>query len=325
MPQTPVDKHPHRTDSGGAYIGRFAPSPSGPLHFGSLVSAVASYAHARRAGGLWLMRMEDLDPPREEPGAKDRILRALEAHGLEWDGPVLYQSERLEAYADCLESLRERGLAYRCRCTRRDVRALGGVYDGRCRERQVAEDTPHAWRIKLYDLPAGEPEPPEPYRWDDLFQGPQCRDLRSEVGDLIIKRKDGLFAYQLAVVADDIAQGITHVIRGADLMPVTAGQAASFALLGGRAPVFGHVPVALNELGQKLSKQHHAPALDPSRPGANLWQALAFLQQEPPPELFDAPPRELLDWAARHWHDRLRGDSGPAPAPMGKAPTESNA
>lgn len=296
------------------YIGRFAPSPSGPLHFGSLVSAVASYAHARRAGGRWLVRMEDLDPPREQPGAKDRILRDLENHGLHWDGSVLYQSERLEAYAECLESLCERGLAYRCRCTRRDIRAMGGVYDGRCRERAIDEGAPFAWRLRLYDLPAPLTEPPDRCCWQDLFQGEQCRHLRSQVGDPIIKRKDGLFAYQLAVVADDIAQSISHVIRGADLMPVTAGQLASFPQLGGRPPVFGHVPVALNEQQQKLSKQHGAPPLDPRRAGANLWHALDFLQQAPPADLFGAPPAELLDWAARHWHGRVRGEQAPAPA-----------
>ncbi|WP_286805480.1 glutamate--tRNA ligase family protein, partial [Marinimicrobium sp. UBA4209] len=139
------------------YVGRFAPSPTGPLHFGSLVSALASYAHARKAGGRWRVRMENLDPPREEPGADDEILRSLEAHGLHWDGEVLHQSDRLDAYAQTLDELQRQGLAYRCQCTRKDIHALGGVYDGRCRNRVIEPTEPHAWRLKLYDVPEGCP------------------------------------------------------------------------------------------------------------------------------------------------------------------------
>ncbi|WP_286876363.1 tRNA glutamyl-Q(34) synthetase GluQRS [Marinimicrobium sp. UBA4509] len=296
------------------YVGRFAPSPTGPLHFGSLVSALASYAHARKAGGRWRVRMENLDPPREEPGADDEILRSLEAHGLHWDGEVLHQSDRLDAYAQTLDELQRQGLAYRCQCTRKDIHALGGVYDGRCRNRVIEPTEPHAWRLKLYDVPEGCPEPADPYTWHDLFQGPQTLSLRRDVGDPIIKRKDGLFAYQLAVVVDDIHQGITHIIRGADLLPVSAGQVASFALLGGQTPAFGHVPVALNERDQKLSKQHHAPALDPDRAGANLWHALHFLRQNPPRELLAATPEALLDWTREHWrNDLVRGMQARAP------------
>lgn len=296
------------------YTGRFAPSPTGPLHFGSLVSALASYLHARAADGQWLVRMEDLDPPREAHGAADQILSALEAHRLEWDGPVLYQSQRLDAYQAILDTLRDRSLAYRCRCSRKDIQAMGGVYDGRCRHRAIAAEEPHAWRLKLYDVPDGVPEPAEPFLWSDIFQGRQRTDLRREVGDLIIRRKDNLFAYQLAVVVDDIAQGVTHVIRGIDLLPVSAGQAASFALLGARHPVYGHVPIAVNAEGQKLSKQNQAPALNPQQAGANLWQALRFLGQTPPSELLKAPANQVLDWARHHWlSDRVRGRSAPAP------------
>lgn len=299
------------------YIGRFAPSPSGPLHFGSLVSALASYLHARAANGRWLVRMEDLDPPREEPGAKEAILSALEAHQLYWDDEVLFQSDRLTAYEETLERLLAQGLAYRCRCTRKDIHALGGVYDGRCRDRAVSPDEPHAWRLKLFDVPDGHSEPADPYRWTDLFQGPQAQSLRQEVGDPIIKRKDGLFAYQLAVIVDDIHQGITHIIRGVDLLPVSAGQLAAFALLGGQPPVLGHVPVANNELGQKLSKQHHAPPLEPKRAGTNLWYALDFLQQQPPVELRGAAPETVLEWARSHWRpERIREREGVAPDAM---------
>ncbi len=314
MPYPTSSRQSVTSGASAPYVGRFAPSPSGPLHFGSLVSALASYAHARQVGGLWRVRMENLDPPREEPGADKEILSALEAHGLHWDGEVLYQSERLGAYAHTLEQLREQGLAYRCRCTRKDVHALGGVYDGRCRTRTVDPAEPHAWRLKLYDVPGAFPEPSDPYTWDDLFQGPQTQSLRQDVGDPIIKRKDGLFAYQLAVVVDDIHQGITHIVRGADLLPVSAGQVASFALLGGRTPVFGHVPVALNEQDQKLSKQHHAPALNPDQAGTNLWHALHFLRQNPPGELLGASPATLLEWTAEHWrNDLVQGMQARAP------------
>lgn len=305
------------------YVGRFAPSPTGPLHFGSLVSALASYVHARKAGGRWRVRMENLDPPREEAGADEQILGALEAHGLQWDGGVLYQSDRLEAYANTLAQLQAQGLAYQCRCTRKRIHALGGVYDGRCRTDAVRDDEPHAWRLKLYDVPSPLPEPADPYRWHDLFQGAQCQSLRRDVGDPIIKRKDGLFAYQLAVVVDDIYQGVTHIIRGADLLPVSVGQVASFTLLGGQTPVFGHVPVAQNVQGQKLSKQHGAPALSRQKASGNLWQALHFLRQNPPEELLGAPPATLLDWACQHWRDdAITGMGAPAPAGVLTAPDD---
>lgn len=308
---------PLSTSRPDTYVGRFAPSPSGPLHFGSLVSALASYLHARAAGGQWLVRMEDLDPPREEAGAKEAILSALKAHQLDWDGEVLFQSDRHKAYESTLERLLAQGLAYRCRCTRKDIRTLGGVYDGRCRDRAVSPDEPHAWRLKLFDVPEGHTEPADPYRWTDLFQGPQAQSLRQEVGDPIIKRKDGLFAYQLAVIVDDIEQGITHVIRGMDLLPVSAGQLAAFTLMGGQPPALGHVPVANNALGQKLSKQHHAPPLEPKKAGTNLWYALDFLQQQPPAELQGAAPEVVLEWARAHWQpERIRAREGQAPTAM---------
>ncbi|MGD8175594.1 tRNA glutamyl-Q(34) synthetase GluQRS [Marinimicrobium sp. ARAG 43.8] len=306
--QSPTPARPERP-----YIGRFAPSPTGPLHFGSLVSALASYLHARHAGGQWLIRMEDLDPPREAPGARQAIEQSLQDHGLIADAPTLYQSDRLDAYAQLLEQLHTQGLAYRCRCTRREVQAMGGVYDGRCRSANVPADEPHAWRLTLYDLPPGTGSPATPYRWHDLFQGEQSQNLRLTVGDPIIKRRDGLFAYPLAVVADDLHQGITHVIRGADLLPVTAAQSASFALLGGAPPQYGHVPMAMNRAGQKLSKQNFAPPLKTSDAAANLWLALAFLNQRPSPALRDAPIDRLLSWGIEHWQpDRISGTERPA-------------
>lgn len=301
MPETPT----------GNYIGRFAPSPTGRLHFGSLVSALASYLDARHCGGRWLVRMENLDPPREEAGAQDAILRALADHGLHWDGPVCYQGERLEAYAEALATLNRAGLIYRCRCRRKDVRAMpGGVYDGRCRRADVDPDEPHALRLQLYNLPEPFAQLPDTLRFDDLFQGPQHQCLRREVGDPIVVRKDGRFAYQLAVVVDDIAQGITHVVRGADLLEVTARQLRLFELMGAPRPAMGHVPMAINHRGQKLSKQTHAPALSSERAGANLWHALAFLEQAPPASLYDAGPDELLSWGCEHWQAaRVRGET----------------
>lgn len=294
------------------YIGRFAPSPSGPLHFGSLVSAVASYLDARNAGGQWRVRMENLDPPREQPGADALILSALEQHGLHWDGAVLYQSERVDAYSKALDALYQQQLAYPCDCTRKDVRAMGGRYDGRCRSRTTLPAPPYAWRMKVYGVPGAEAQ----VAFTDLFQGHQTDNLQQTLGDPIIKRKDGLFAYQLAVVLDDIEQRISHIIRGSDLLDTSACQINMFRLLGATPPQFGHVPVAVNALGQKLSKQHHAPALNPDRAGANLWQALHFLRQSPPSELAPAGPAEVLDWAQAHWNpDAIVGLSGETPEP----------
>lgn len=301
------------------YIGRFAPSPTGPLHFGSLVSALASYLDARSRGGQWLVRMEDLDPPREQPGAAEAILASLEKHGLEWDGTVVYQSQRHEAYRATLAELEQAELVYPCNCTRRDLQSMGGVYNGHCRHRKVDRSKAYALRLKLYDLPASAPQLPEITRFDDLIQGHQSQKLRFEAGDQIVKRKDGLFAYQLAVVVDDMAQGISHIIRGSDLLEVSARQQFLFQLLGAKAPIYGHVPVAVNAEGQKLSKQNLAPPLNPSEAGANLWRALAFLNQKPPAELANATPEELLDWGLRHWQtDTFRGQMQ-APAPLAEA------
>lgn len=294
----PANRHP--------YIGRFAPSPSGPLHFGSLVAALASYLHAKTQQGQWLVRMEDLDPPREQPGAAAAILRSLEAHGLHWDGQVLYQSHRFPLYQAQLEALIAADLAYACDCSRQRLQGLGGSYDGHCRHQAPAPDATIAWRLKLYDLPPGFSLPGH-IAFSDLFQGGQQQDLRA-AGDQILKRRDGFFAYQLAVVVDDIAQGISHIIRGADLLEVTGRQIAFFQLLGAPVPAFGHLPLALQANGQKLSKQNQAPALVDSRAAQNLWQALHFLGQNPPAGLDDSSVSELLSWAMAHWQPaRVQG------------------
>lgn len=281
------------------YIGRFAPSPSGPLHFGSLVTALASYLDAKSNNGQWLVRMEDLDPPREQPGAAEAILHCLDSHGLHWDGEVMYQSRRHQAYQDCIDYLIERGWVYPCGCSRQDLAAMGGIYNGRCRNRKVDLAQPHSLRLKLYDIP-NYPCADE-IRFHDLIQGSQVQNLRTQAGDQILKRRDGFYAYQLAVVVDDIAQGITHVIRGSDLLEVTGRQLFFFGLLGAPLPAYGHVPLAVQANGQKLSKQNHAKAIIPQEASRNLWRGLEFLGQNPPADLADASTREILDWGLHHW------------------------
>lgn len=282
------------------YIGRFAPSPTGPLHFGSLVSALASYLDVHHNGGKWLVRMEDLDPPREQAGAADAILHCLEGYGLEWDDSVLYQSQRWDIYEDYLSSLRQQDLLYACNCTRHDLQIMDGIYNGRCRSRHVDTNTPHTQRLKLCDLPAGFSYNDE-LRFTDLIQGEQIQNLRTQAGDQILKRKDNLYAYQLAVVVDDIEQGITHIIRGSDLLDVTARQIFLFQLLNTPVPAFGHVTLASQPNGQKLSKQNLAPALELKDAGANIWRALVFLEQNPPQELIHSSHAELLTWGKAHW------------------------
>lgn len=281
-----------------SYRGRFAPSPTGLLHFGSLVTALGSYLDAKAHGGIWLVRMEDIDPPREQAGAASTILKTLEAHGLIADEPVLFQSTRHKAYREALADLGQKGLLYRCQCNRATLSAMGGVYDGRCREVDVAVTSRHALRIKLY-REHGDPNNLECF--EDLIQGPQQQCLASQAGDQILWRKDGLFAYQLAVVVDDMYQGITHILRGMDLLTVSARQRALFRAFNATPPLFGHLPLAKNTVGQKLSKQNLAPPLDDQQATNNLWQALHFLGQNPPADLLAGHVEEILAWGTTHW------------------------
>lgn len=280
-----------------SYRGRFAPSPSGPLHFGSLVAALASWLDARAAGGEWLVRMEDVDTPRTVTGAADEILRTLEAFGLHWDGPVVRQSERTALYAAALGRLRERGLVYRCKCSRKEIADSamasvegieGVVYPGTCRHRALGLDVDGADRI----LAAAEA-----VAFTDRVQGPVSQRIDRDIGDFVLKRRDGLFAYQLAVVVDDADQGITDVVRGADLLLSTPRQVFLQRLLGYPTPRYLHIPVATHA-GQKLSKQNRAPALDAREAARLLGRGLAFLGQPVPPT---ADPHELLAAAARSW------------------------
>ena len=261
-------------------VGRFAPSPTGPLHLGSLLAATGSYLHARAMGGQWLVRMEDVDTERNVPGADSEILRALEAFGFEWDGPVLRQTARLEAYLSALDALRARGVAYPCACSRSEIeraalaagapRAVDGgwVYPGRCRDGLAAGQAPRAWRFRVPATAIG---------FDDLLQGHVQQVLATDVGDFVLKRADGPFAYQLAVVVDDAYQGVTHVVRGVDLLDSTPRQMALQQGMGLPTPIYAHLPVVVNADGAKLSKQTRAPALDCSDPRPELLRVLGML------------------------------------------------
>lgn len=280
------------------YVGRFAPSPTGPLHFGSLIAAVGSYLQARHQGGRWHVRIEDLDPPREVAGAADAILRLLEAYGLHWDGEVLYQSRRHALYQAALERLRAAGFAYDCGCTRREIArapsgAEGPIYPGTCREGLPPGKVARAVRLRTHD---------ETLVFEDAVQGRIAQRLESEIGDFVVLRADGLFAYQLAVVIDDAAQGITEVVRGADLLDSTARQIYLQRLLGLSTPGYLHLPVAVDARGDKLSKQTHAQALPLDAPLPHLFQALAFLGQDPPTALLEGELAALWAWAVRHWN-----------------------
>ena len=282
------------------YRGRFAPSPTGLLHFGSLVAALASYLDARQAEGEWLIRMEDLDRPREVPGSAESIIGALQTLGFEWNESIVRQSARSAAYEAALEQLRAAGLAYDCSCSRAEIEQAGARsgdgdelrYPGWCRSGARVPDRPLAVRLKV---------PSRVIRFDDRIQGPMAVDVSTEVGDFVIRRRDRLFAYQLAVVVDDAAQGITHVVRGADLLHSTPRQLLLQECLGLPAPMYAHVPVATDQNGIKLSKSAGAAAVDLTRPGQELWRALRFLRQEPPESLLTAKPATLWKWAIEHW------------------------
>lgn len=296
------------------YRGRFAPSPTGPLHFGSLVAAAGSFLEARTKGGEWLLRMEDVDAPRCSRAAADDILRTLQACGFAWDGEVVWQSRRTGAYAVALERLKEEGRVFACACTRRELADSAiapdgaAIYPGTCRQGLAAGRQARAWRLRVGDSRIG---------FDDAIQGRIDSDLASDAGDFILLRADGLFAYQLTVVVDDAEAGISHVVRGADLLASTPRQIFLQRCLGLPTPCYAHLPVVVNAAGEKLSKQTRAAAVDAVRPGPALCAALAFLGQQPPPELFGASPRELWAWAVANWQ-LVRVPRGPAcPAPSG--------
>ncbi|XZG69205.1 tRNA glutamyl-Q(34) synthetase GluQRS [Chitinibacteraceae bacterium HSL-7] len=279
------------------YCGRFAPSPTGSLHLGSLLAAVASYLEARARNGRWLVRIEDVDRTRVQAGAASRILTTLEAYGFEWDGEVVYQTDRDDLYEAALLALRQSGRAYPCACSRREVAEMavrvgvdGPVYGGRCRGGLPEGVAGRAWRVRVDAGDVG---------FRDVVQGVRSQDLARDVGDFVVRRADDLFAYQLAVVADDAEQGVTHVVRGADLLDSTPRQIGLIRMLGYAEPEYAHVPILVNERGEKLSKQTLAPALDGGAVVADLMRVLRYLGQNPPSDLVGVSA--VWSWACQNW------------------------
>lgn len=276
------------------YRGRFAPSPSGPLHDGSLVAAMASFLDARAHQGQWLLRMEDIDTPRVVKGADRIIMQQLQALGMHWDEEPVWQSRRLPLYEQAFQRLQEAGKVYGCACTRRML--TGGPYPGTCRNGLPPGQQARAWRLRV---PEGEASTEH---FVDRWVGPQCQNVAREVGDFVLRRADGLWAYQFVVVVDDGLQGITDIVRGADLLDSTARQRVLARMLGFTLPRAMHVPLLYDAEGRKLSKQNHAPALELDRPLETLsraWQALGF-PAFPAKNIEAFWARALPAWAARH-------------------------
>ncbi|MFT3849055.1 MAG: tRNA glutamyl-Q(34) synthetase GluQRS [Propionivibrio sp.] len=282
------------------YRGRFAPSPTGPLHFGSLVAAVGSYLDARAHGGEWLVRIEDVDGTRTVPGAADGILRTLEGFGFEWDGEVLIQSHRLDLYHSALVHLQLDGRVYPCACSRSEIAAAtqrqsvdgGLLYPGTCRQGLPEDRAARAWRLRV---------PDREFRFTDRVQGEHRQNLEREVGDFVLLRADGQYAYQLAVVVDDAAQGVNSIVRGVDLLDSTARQVWLQESLGLSTPTYAHLPVVVNATGEKLSKQTRAAAVDSAAGTSVLAAALGFLGHPVPEAMLKAPLSEFWAWAIARW------------------------
>ena len=280
------------------YIGRFAPSPSGPLHFGSLIAATASYLCAKSAQGQWLLRIEDVDKFRIKKNSIDSIIRTLESYGYQWNGEVLYQSQRTEAYQDALDSLKT--LTYPCTCTRKflqqktPIGSYGYIYAGFCREQISHPNAPQfAMRLRTNN---------KTIYFNDALQGSYCQDLGTEVGDFILKRSDKMFSYQLAVVVDDECQKITEVVRGSDLLDNTPRQLYLQQCLGYRHPTYLHFPTAIAEDGKKLSKQNHSPEVAEHHKRQIILQTLNFLGQQAPTLDHFSSLEDLWDWAIKNWN-----------------------
>jgi glutamyl-Q tRNA(Asp) synthetase len=275
-----------------SYIGRFAPSPTGPLHFGSLLTALASWCDARAANGQWLLRIEDVDVVRTQQGAADHIIRTLEHYGLWWDGEIVYQSQRTEYYQAALQQLQQQGDIFWCTCSRADLaQTHSAIYTGHCRTH--LQHRPHAAaRLQVNN---------SIINFDDGVFGNISESVADTVGDFVIFRRDGLFAYQLAVVVDDAEQGITDIVRGADLLDNTSRQIYLQQRLALTTPAYAHIPLVVNDQGEKLSKQTGASALTGENPSHYLWQALTLLGQRPPDVLQSEDCVTLLTWAINHW------------------------
>ncbi|MBB5022124.1 tRNA glutamyl-Q(34) synthetase GluQRS [Desulfurispira natronophila] len=279
----------------GRYVGRFAPTPSGPLHFGSLLAALASSLEAHRQQGQWQLRIDDIDTPRVVAGASDDILRTLEHYGFQWDGQICFQSQRREVYREVLHQLEAGGHLFGCNCSRRMLRerSIAGLYDGHCRTRSLCLQQAHSIRFALPEtLPA----------LSDAIQGvQQAQGFAGEIADFVVHRGDGIFAYHLVCAVDDICQGITHIVRGSDLLSGTFLQRPVMAALESSVPHYAHIPVVVNPWGQKLSKQTAAAPIQTDKVVLQLWRALHFLGQNPPAQLSCASKAEVWQWAQEHW------------------------
>ncbi len=286
------------------YRGRFAPTPSGPLHFGSLVAALASWLEARHADGEWLVRVDDLDPPREVPGAADNILRQLDAFGLHWDGPVRYQSQRRPAYQNAVEQLLDSGHAFHCRLTRKQLATLNHNHPGISAAVSAADDT--AIRLQV---------PDRALTYQDGIQGTISNNLHHDGGAFVIRRRDGLFGCQLACALDDADDGITHVLRGADLLDSTLRQRWLLECLGRPAPDYAHLPVVTDGRNLKLSKSRGSDALAADRASQLLSAALRCMGLQPPSDLQGANPATLLAGGTAHYPDHQRPAGRQQPLP----------
>lgn len=285
------------------YRGRFAPSPTGPLHFGSLVAAIGSYLDAKFNQGKWLVRIEDIDFQREVPGAVSEILFVLEKLGMEWDEEVVFQSRRLEAYLEALNKLKKQNLIYPCTCSRKEIAdssiiGLGGpIYPGTCLKKpSLLGKAYSSLRIQTNE---------NEIQFQDILKGPYVQKLKREIGDFVLRRADGIYAYQLAVVVDDAEQGITHVVRGADLLDSTPRQIFLQRLLGYSTPRYMHLPVVTNAAGEKLSKQTNAGPIDIANALPQLVKALCFLGQKPPVAILEGDISSFWQWARENWQINL--------------------
>ena len=279
------------------YIGRFAPSPTGELHFGSLLAALASYLDAKSNNGLWLLRIDDIDPPRELPGASDTIIAMLQAFGMQWDQDIVFQSERSHLYQQALNQLQQADVSYPCYCSRKEIkqRTSHSRYDRYCLSNKTTTTTIHthcAWRFK---------NDTSSFIWQDTILGEQ-RIEHSENADFILKRSDSLWAYQLAVTVDDAAMGITHVVRGRDLLMEATKQLQLAQALNLHTPAFSHIPLVKNDSGQKLSKQNLAPALSTTQINHQLYTALQMLGQKTNDKFKNAKITDILLQATQDWN-----------------------
>ena len=276
------------------YRGRFAPSPTGPVHYGTLIAAVGSYLQAKKNHGEWFIRIDDIDTCRVVDGADDDILRTLEHFGFEWNGKSIYQTQQIESYQQALDQLKSQSLIFPCLCSRKQLARTGSnIYPGTCRHRSLPEKKEHALRVSSQDINI---------KFDDIVMGKQLQNIKQQCGDFIIKRRDGLFAYQLAIVVDDAAQGITEVVRGADLLSSTHRQIYLQQLLNYATPRYCHLPLAVNETGNKVSKSEQATKVDIKNKERLLVNALNFLGQQTPKDLRNSQLTDIWLWAIEHWN-----------------------